>query len=403
MSRPGYVLARWFLVLLALDGMSTVAAAQMAGPDEPADKRPDPQSGKQLVYFGTYTRGQSKGIYVSRFDYATGTLEPVTLAAEVANPSFLAIHPTRPLLYAVSELPKSAGKNTGGVSVFTMDSKTGQLTLLNQESSAGAGPCHLAVHPSGNYVMTANYGSGAVGCLPILPDGRLGAPVCRAQHVGSSVNPKRQQGPHAHWVGMDKAGRFAFVADLGLDKVLAYRFDASSGNFSANDPAGVAVPPGAGPRHVDFHPNGRWAYVINEIDSTMTALAYDSQRGAFTVVQTVSTLPQGFSGVSSTAEVQVHPSGKFLYGSNRGHDSIAIFTIDESTGKIQLVGHEPTQGKAPRHFLVDPTGKYLLAANQDTSNVLVLRIDAAGKLEPVGSPLSVPIPVCVLMPPCRGR
>jgi 6-phosphogluconolactonase len=355
------------------------------------------------VYFGTYTARGSKGIYLGRLDLASGKLAVEGLAAETLNPSFLALHPTRPLLYAVGELGGPSGKTERGLSAFAIDVKTGKLTLINQQSSWGSGPCHLTVDRSGRCVLVANYGSGSVACLPIRDDGRLGEATSFHQHRGSSVNRERQEGPHAHSVNLSADNRFAFVADLGLDKILIYRFDAAAGRLTPNDPPFVASSPGAGPRHFAFHPNGRWAYVIEEISSTITALGYSPERGTLRPLQTVSTLPEGFSGSNTTAEVQVHPSGKFVYGSNRGHDSIAAFAVDLESGKLRPIGHASTRGKTPRNFAIDPTGTWLLAANQDTDNVAVLRIDPkTGMPRAVGQPASVPMPVCVkFAPPAR--
>lgn len=356
------------------------------------------ESGAVRVYIGTYTRGQSQGIYVSRLDLDSGRLQPPELAAETANPSFVALHPGRPLLYAVGEMGSLEGKKTGAVSAFSVNRASGKLTLLNRQSSRGVGPCHVTVDPSGRNVLVANYGGGSVACLPIRPDGRLGEATSAIQHEGSSVDPRRQQGPHAHSINVDAAGRFAFVADLGLDKVLVYRLDAAAGKLTPNEPPGTRLPPGSGPRHFAFHPTGRFAYVINELSSTVTAFEYDARRGTLGTLQTVSTLPEGFDGRNSTAEVQVHRSGRFLYGSNRGHDSIACFTIDAATGKLTAIDYESTQGRTPRNFGIDPTGRYLLAANQSTDNVVVFRIDhQTGQLRPTGQPLAVPTPVCVKM------
>jgi len=353
------------------------------------------------VYLGTYTGRGSQGIYLTHLDLATGKLQPVELAAEVANPSFLAIHPGRPLVYAVGEMGNFQGKKTGAVSALSMDPATGKLTLLNQQSSQGVGPCHVTVDRSGRHVLVANYGSGSVACLPIRPDGRLGEATSAIQHEGSSVDPRRQLGPHAHSINVDAANRFAFAADLGLDKILIYRLDAAAGTLRAHDPPWVKLPPGAGPRHFAFHPTGRYAYVINEINSTVTAFRYDAGQGTLAPLQTVSTLPEGFDGQNTTAEVQVHPSGSFVYGSNRGHDSIACFAVDAATGKLTPIGRESTQGKTPRNFGIDPTGNYLLAAHQTTDNVVVFRIDGqTGKLRPTGQSLKVAMPVCVKMIPC---
>jgi 6-phosphogluconolactonase len=299
-------------------------------------------------------------------------------------------------IYAIGEVGTFAGGKGGAVSAFSIDAATGKLTLLNQKSSRGPGPCHVTVDRLGKNALVANYGGGSVACLPIGEDGRLGDATAFIQHKGSSVNPQRQREPHAHSINLDAANRFAFVADLGLDKVLVYRFDPSAGTLEPNDPPAAVIASGSGPRHFAFHPSGRFAYVINELNSTVTAFAYDAERGTLQTLQTVTTLPEGFDGKSFPAEVQVHPSGKFLYGSNRGHDSIACFAIDAATGRLTPIGHEPTQGKNPRNFGIDPTGAYLLAANQDGDNVVAFRIDpATGKLSPTGQSIRVPMPVCV--------
>ena len=310
----------------------------------------------------------------------------------------MALHPCRPLLYAVAEMSNFNGQGTGAVSAFSIEPKTGKLALLGQQASGGSGPCHVLVDRSGRCVLVANYGSGSVASLPIQKDGSLGPACSVIQHSGSSVNPQRQQGPHAHGFVLDSANRIALAADLGLDKILIYRLDPECGKLSLNRPAWVDAPPGAGPRHMAFHPNGRWLYAINELASTVTAYSYDGGRGALKILESVSTLPEDFKGGNGTAEIAVHPSGKFLYGSNRGHNSLAIFAIDGQSGKLRPLGHESTRGKTPRCFAIDPTGRYLLAANQDTNDVAVFRIDpATGGLEATGQIVSVPAPVCVVM------
>jgi len=386
---------RWIVATAALAGvLHCASAAACAAEDNKAGVRP----GRLWVYVGTYTWRASKGIYLAQLDLATGRLESVELAGELTNPSFLAIHPSRPLVYAVGELGDFAGKKAGAVSALAIDPKSGKLTLLNQQPSGGPGPCHLTVDRTGRCVLVANYSGGSVACLPIGEDGRLGKATSLDQHRGSGPNPKRQDGPHAHSIQLDAANRFAFAPDLGLDKVFIYRFDPGRGELTPNDPPFAAVAPGSGPRHFTFHPTGRYAYVINELASTVTAFRYDAERGALATQQTVSTLPEGFQGSNTTADVHVHPSGKFLYGSNRGHDSIAIFAIEAESGKLRPLGHEPTRGKTPRNFGIDPTGTYLLAANQDTANVVVFRIDAkSGKLQATGNSAKVANPVCIKM------
>ncbi|MFN4179154.1 MAG: lactonase family protein [Armatimonadota bacterium] len=352
------------------------------------------------VYVGTYTGKGSKGIYAFEFNLRTAEATQPKLVAEAPNPSFIAIHPSARFIYAVNEI--WGGGKEGTVSAFAIQ-PDGNLQFLNQQSSKGVGPCHLTVDKTGKFVLVANYGSGSVAVLPILTDGRLGEATCSIQHEGKSVNPQRQEGPHAHSVNLDPVNRFAIVADLGIDKLLVYRFDAVKGILEPNDTPFVATAPGAGPRHIAFHPNGKFLYAINELNSTVTAYSYDDAKGILTELQTVSTLPEGFAGNNTTAEVQVHPTGKFLYGSNRGHDSIAIFAIDEATGKLTSVGHQSTQGKTPRNFGIDPTGTYLFAANQDSDNIVVFRIDPqTGRLEPSGRIIEVPTPVCVKFLPLNS-
>ncbi len=349
-----------------------------------------------LIYVGTYTAQKSKGVYAYRFDGATGQLTSIGLVAETTQPSFLAVHPSRRFLYAVNEIADYEGRKSGAVSAFAIDRRSGKLTFLNEVSSRGTDPCYVSLDKTGKYVLVANYSGGSVAMFPVLEDGRLGEASAFVQHVGSSVNRERQEGPHAHSINLSPDNRFAIAADLGLDEMLIYRFDPTKGSLAPNDPPFAKVNPGAGPRHFAFHPSGRSAYVINEMQSTVTAFSYDAARGVLRVLQTISTLPKDFAGHSDTAEVQVHPSGKFLYGSNRGHDSIAVFAIDSGKGTLTPVAHVPTQGKTPRNFGIDPTGSYLFAANQDSDNIVVFRIDAkTGRLTPTGQVLEVPTPVCV--------
>ena len=366
---------------------------------EPAkDVKPD----KLWVYVGTYTQKNSKGIYRFELDLHTGKLTERALAVESPSPSFLAIDPSQRFLYAVNEVGNFEGKKTGAVSAFTIDPKTGNLSLLNQQSSVGSGPCHLVVDAKGKNVLAANYGGGSVCVLPIQADGRLGKATGFVQHKGASVDSGRQKEPHAHSINLDAANRFAIAADLGLDKVLVYRFDPAKGTLTPNDPPAASVTGGSGPRHFAFHPNGRNAYVINEMKNTVTAFTYDPERGVLKELQTIPTLPKGFKGNSSTAEVVVHPSGKFLYGSNRGHDSIVIYSIDPKTGELTYVGHQGNQIKTPRNFAIDPTGTYLLVANQGSDSIVVFRIDPkTGELKPTGSVAEVPLPVCVRMMPMK--
>ncbi|MFH1718254.1 MAG: lactonase family protein, partial [Planctomycetota bacterium] len=343
------------------------------------------------VYFGTYSSGPSKGIYRSVLDLETGKLAEPVLVAEAKNPSFLEIHPNGRFLYAVSE---SGG--AGSVSAYAIDGDTGGLKLLNQQPSGGAGPCYVNIDHAGRNVLIANYGSGSASVIPIEPDGRLAAPTGFVQHAGSSVNKARQQGPHAHSVNISADDRFAFVADLGIDKIMIYRLDVEKGTILANSPAFVQLKPGAGPRHFAFGADGRYAYVINELDCTVTAFAYDAASGALTPIQSIATLPESFDGSSTCAEVRVHPGGRFLYGSNRGHDSIAVYRIDPDKGTLTFAEHETADIKTPRNFNIDPTGKFCLVANQGSDSVVVFSVDAStGALEPTGQKVSVGRPVCI--------
>jgi 6-phosphogluconolactonase len=375
----------------------------LAADSKAADKEPKPE--KLRVYVGTYTGKDSKGIYRFDLDLASGKLSNKELAAEVASPSFLAIHPNHKFLYSVNEVEDSAGKKGGGVSAFAIDPKTGNLTLLNQQTSGGSGPCHITVDKEGKNVLIANYGGGSAEVLPITDKGDLAKPSSFVQHKGKGADPGRQQGPHAHSVNLDAGNHFAVVADLGLDKLLVYRFDPKKGTITPNDPPAYETEPGAGPRHFTFHPDGKHAYVINELACTVSALDYDAEKGVLKRVQTVSTLPKDAKKLDnySTAEVQVHPNGKFLYGSNRGHNTIAAFAIDAKTGELTLVGHQGKGVKTPRGFGIDPTGAFLLVGNQDGGSVVVFRIDPkTGELIETGNSAEVGSPVCVKMIPLPG-
>jgi 6-phosphogluconolactonase len=354
------------------------------------------------VYIGTYTSGKSQGIYLASFDPATGKLGVPELAVATKNPSFLAVHPNQRWVYAVAEMNNFGGQRTGAVSAFRRDTQTGKLILLNQQSSGGGGPCHLALDRSGKCVMVANYGSGSIAALPIEADGRLGEPGTIIQHQGSSINPQRQTGPHAHFIMPDPGNRYALTCDLGLDKVLVYHLDPARAQLTPNDPPWTTVKPGSGPRHLAFHPNGRFVYLLNEIASSFTVFTYDAERGSLQEIQTISTLPADFKGENISAEVQVHPTGNFVYGSNRGHDSISVFRIEPGTGKLTLVERQPTQGKAPRHFAFDPTGYWLLAENQDSNTIVVFRVDEkTGRLSPTGQVVELGAPVCLVFAPDR--
>jgi 6-phosphogluconolactonase len=380
-------------VLAALAAVLFASASGSVAADDP---KPD----KLWVFIGTYTGKASKGIYRYELDLATGKLTGKALAAEVKNPSFLAVAPSRKFLYAVNEGGTDATKK-GAVSAFSLDAKSGELKFLNEKTAGGDGPCHLSVDAKGKNVLAANYGGGSVTCVPIKDDGSLAEPTAFIQHTGKGSDPSRQSAPHAHSINLDAANKFAFAADLGLDKVLVYKFDAAKGTLTPNDPPSVSVAPAAGPRHFAFHPNGKFAYVINELNLTVTPFSYDAEKGELKALKPVSTVPEGADRKgASTAEVQVHPSGKFLYGSNRGHNSIAIFTIDEKTGELTPAGHFSKDVKIPRNFGIDPTGAYLIIANQDGNSLTVCKIDQkTGALTEVGEPVEAPSPVCVKFVP----
>lgn len=378
-------------ILLGVFGVVAMAAAT-------ADRGAVQAPTDRIMYVGTYTRAPSKGIYAFRL-HANGELTPIGaagLAAETENPSFLAVHPNQRFLYAVNEVSRYGGQEAGSVSAFAIDGATGALTLLNRVSSRGGGPCHLSIDATGRWLFVANYGGGSVAAFPLQQDGKLGEASAFFQHAGSSVNKARQSGPHGHAVTVSPDNRFVLAADLGLDRVFTYRIDPAAGGLAPGDPPFAAIAPGSGPRHLAFRPDGQFVYVLSEMLSQVVALRYDAARGALAGAQTYSTLPEGFSGENSGAEIAAHPSSKFLYASNRGHDSIASFRIDAATGSLTPLEHVSTQGKTPRNFAIDPSGRFLIAANQNSGTVVVFRIDQeTGRLAPTGS-APVPSPVCLV-------
>ena len=354
-----------------------------------------PAAQKYLVYVGTYTNHGSKGIYAFRLDSATGELTSLGLAAETAEPSFLAVDSSGRFLYAANETANYNGQPTGAVSAFAIDPKTGKLSFLNKVSSRGEDPAHVALDRTDRYALVSNYTGGSAAVFPVLKDGRLGEASWFVQHQGSSVNPERQKGPHAHAIALSPDNRFAVVADLGLDQLLVYGFDAAKGTLGAK-PQIVTASPGAGPRHLVFSSDSRFLYAINELQSTVATYSYDSATGALHELQTISTLPKGFSGSNTAAEIEIHPSGRFLFASNRGDDSIAVFAIDSLTGTLTQVETHATGGKTPRNFAIDPAGSWLLAANQDSEDIVVFRIDRkTGRLTPTGDLVLVPSPTCL--------
>ncbi len=347
------------------------------------------------VYFGTYTQRDSQGIYKCTFDPKSGAITAPELVAETLDPSFLALHPTRPLLYAVNETSDYQGQASGAVTAFTIKEQSGALSELNQQASHGGAPCHLVVDHTGRNVLVANYSGGSVAVLPINDDGSLADASCVIQHTGSSVNASRQEAPHAHSINLDSTGEVAFAADLGLDKILVYRFDPQTGTLTPHQPPSTSVPPGSGPRHFAMHPSEKFAYTNHEITSEVRAFRYHPPTAVLYGFQTLSTIPESVPG-NSTAEIQVHPSGRFVYCSNRGHDSIAVYSVNEETGELTFVEAESTHGQTPRNFGIDPSGQFLIAANQSTDNVVVLKIDPdTGALSTTGHSARVPMAVCV--------
>lgn len=361
------------------------------------------QSGKYLFYVGTYTEqgSKSKGIYAFSYDAANGNIENLGLAAETTNPSWLAISPNGRFLYAVNEVQNYKGPNSGGVSAFSIDRDknghaNGKLTFLNEVRSGGADPCYVTVDKTGKWVLIANYTGGSVAVFPVRKDGSLGEPSDFVQHEGHGSDPKRQQGPHAHSINLSPDNKFAFVDDLGLDEFRVFKFDAARGGLTMNIPP-VALDPGTGPRHFTLYPNGTFAYIIGEMKGTVTVLQSARKPALFEKIQTVSTLPADFKGEKEDAEIEIHPSGRFLFTSNRGEaNTIAVFAIDPEKGTLSPVQYAPTEGKTPRSFAIDPTGRLLFAENQNSNSIVVLRIDQkTGRLTPTGKVLDAASPVCI--------
>jgi 6-phosphogluconolactonase len=352
------------------------------------------------VYYGTYTGAGSRGLYTGTLDFAAGTLSDPRVAAEAEQPSFAAFHPNGAFLYAVNEHEVFDGQPTGTISAFAVDTVTGGLAFLGRQVSHGASPCHVAVEAQGRHVLVANYHGGSVASFPINGRGALGPATTVVRHSGSGPDRARQEQAHAHSAHFDRTGRFVLAVDLGIDKVLVYRFDGDTGALTPHDPPYAALPPGSGPRHLAFHPSGPYVYVDNELSATVTAFRYDGDLGRLTEIETRPTLPADFSGANTSAEIQCSPDGRHLYVSNRGHDTIALFAVDAATGRLTPGGHVSTRGRAPRHFAIEPSGRYLVAANQDSDKVVLFRRDAAsGGLEPTGSEIHLSRPVCVRFAP----
>ena len=381
---------RLLLVALLITASLAPFAFTLPAQNAPSEKH-------YLAFVGTYTnKTESKGIYAYDFDSAIGKLTLKGIAAETPNPSWVGIHPNGKFAYAANE---SGKKST--ITAFAVDAKSGKLTQLNQLSALGADPCHLSFDNTGKYLFAANYSSGNVVVSPILPDGKLGEHTANVRDAGTvGPNKGRQEGPHAHWVQPSPDNRFVFVADLGLDEILSYRFDAAKGTLTPNDPPLTKLAPGAGPRHAAFSPNGKFFYVVSELNSSVTAFAYDSAKGTLNQLQAVPTLPKEFHGRNDDAEIQV--SEKWVFASNRGHDSVAVFSIDSQSGRLKPAGDFSTGGKEPRHFAIDPTGQYLLAENQNSNTIVVFRIDPnTGALTQVSKTENISSPVCLVFYPAQ--
>jgi len=369
MKRPRIVLSL-LVVFLALVSLGAGAATE-------------------LVFVGS----GRKNIEAFRLDLGSGTLTHVGLAAEIEHPSFLSIAPNHKFLYSISEGGNAASSS---ISAYAIDATAGKLTFLNRQPAGGSGPCYVEVSADGKTALIANYGSGSFAAFPLAENGEVQPMSGFIQDQGSSINKDRQEGPHAHCLVAGPKDKFAYGCDLGLDKVIIFKFDPSHGTLVPAEPPFAQTQPGAGPRHIAFHPNGRWAFVINEMGSSLTSFRCDRSSGALQEIQTVSTLPEGFSGQNTCAEVAVHPSGKFVYGSNRGDNSIVVFACDKKSGRLAFVERVSTGGRTPRQFEIDPTGRYLLAANQDSDTIVVFAVDSiSGKLTPTGNQASSDNPMCV--------
>ncbi|MBD2699714.1 lactonase family protein [Spirosoma sp. BT702] len=352
------------------------------------------QSGKEIMYVGTYSLRGSEGIYVFEFDRKAGTMQPLQSVSNVKSPSFLALHPSGQYLYSVNE---GADKN-GGVSAYSVDKTTGKLQYLNSQSSMGAGPCHISVDQTGKTAFVSNYGGGSLAVLPIKSDGTLGEPTDKVQDEGTGPNAKRQEKAHVHSATLAPDNRFLYVADLGTDKVNIFNIDVTNSKVKPAQPPFATVKAGSGPRHFTFHPNGKYAYLVEELTSTVATFSRNAKTGELTLIQdNVVTLPANFTESNTSADIHIDPSGKFLYQSNRGYNGLAIFAIGND-GKLTKVGEQLTEGKTPRNFLIDPKGEFIFVAHQDTDNITIFKRDQqTGKLTYTGQSVKVPAPVCVIM------
>jgi 6-phosphogluconolactonase len=356
------------------------------------------------VYFGEHLDQPGHGFYLARFDTDTGTLTKPQFLLQAASPGYFVIDKDASHLYAANAITDFQGGKAGAASAYSINRSTGALMLINQHSSVGPNPAYISLAGDGRHALLANYTGASIAVLAINLDGSLGDRTAFVQHQGHSVNSERQPQPHPHSIYVDPTDRFVLVPDLGLDQVRIYRYDKDAGTLTPNDPPFATLPPGSGPRHLTFHPNGRWVYVISEMAGTVTLFNWDSQRGTLTSAQTISSMPSGYQGVHTSAEVLPHPNGKFLYASNRGPDDLAVFAIDPTTGQLTLLQHISTQGKMPRFFTFDPTGNWLLVGDHDSNCVTIFRVDPqSGLLTQNGSPVSVPNPFCFRFVPKTGQ
>jgi 6-phosphogluconolactonase len=356
---------------------------------------PRARSADLLVYFGNELDKPDTGIFLSHFDTDTGTLTPPVLNVQASKPGYFVIDPTGRFMYAANALGKFNGDSSGAMSAYSIDRATGQLTLINQVPTGGANPAFIALDNDATHVLAANYTGGSICVYSIRPDGGIADRTAFVQHSGHSINPQRQTQPHPHSIYTDPTDRFVLVPDLGQDKVFVYRFDHATGALTPNDPPYGSVASGAGPRHLAFHPNGRWVYVLDEMGGSVTRFNWNSDTGAMTDPQATITTPADYKGLNTSGEVRIDSAGKFLYATNRGPDDIAVFSIDPQTGDLTFVQRVPTKGKMPRYFIIDPTGKWLMQCNHDGYNVVIFRIDPqTGMLTQNGDPVTVPNPYC---------
>lgn len=358
----------------------------------------DAQSGKEIIYVGTYSLRGSEGIYVFEFDRRAGTMKPLQSVSNAKSPSFLAIHPSGNYLYSVNEAAQAGPNNAGAVSAYAIDRSTGKLNFLNDQSSLGRGPCHISIDQTGKTAFVSNYGGGSLAVLPIKADGMLGAPTDSVQNTGTGPNTGRQEKAHVHSATIAPDNRFVYVADLGTDKLHIYETDVKNSTVKPAQTPYATVKPGSGPRHFTFHPNGKFAYLVEELTSSVAVFGRDAKTGALTLLSdAIKTLPTDFSGQNTSADIHVDPSGRFLYQSNRGRNRLAIFSIG-TDGKLTSLGDEPTMGKTPRNFMIDPKGEFIFVAHQDSDNITIFKRDQqTGKLTYTGQSVNVPAPVCVVM------